>query len=144
MKLVDLVAKSCPTLCNPVVCNPPGSSFPGDSPGKNTGVGRHTLLEGIFSTQGLNAGLLHCRWILYHLSHQGSLYEAYTHVFFWWLADFDWLAAVLLSSYRWHHEFEQRVAGQGCHPPGTLCLLVHQPTERGHVADVLAASQQQK
>ena len=32
----------------------------------------HSLLQGIFPTQGLNLGLLHCRWILYHLSHQES------------------------------------------------------------------------
>ena len=37
-----------------------------------TGVGSHSLLQGIFLTQGLNLGLLHGRWILYHLSHQGS------------------------------------------------------------------------
>ena len=34
-----LVTQLCPTLCNPVDCSPPGSSVPGDSPGKNTGVG---------------------------------------------------------------------------------------------------------
>ena len=45
---------------------------PWDSPGKNTGVGCHFLLQGIFLTQESNPGLLHCRWILYHLSHQGS------------------------------------------------------------------------
>ena len=44
----------------------------GDSPGKNTGVGCHALLHRIFPTQGSNLGLPHCRWILYHLSHQGS------------------------------------------------------------------------
>jgi len=32
----------------------------------------HSLLQGIFLTQGSNSGLLHCRRILYHLSHQGS------------------------------------------------------------------------
>ena len=42
---------------------------PLDSPGKNTGVGSHSLLQGFFLTQGLNLGLLHCRQILYHLSH---------------------------------------------------------------------------
>ena len=47
---------------------------PWDSPGKNTGVGHHALLQGIFPTQGSNPGLLHCRQILYQLSHQGSLY----------------------------------------------------------------------
>ena len=45
---------------------------PWDSPGKNTGVGCHFLLQGIFPTQGLNPGLLYCRQILYQLSYQGS------------------------------------------------------------------------
>ena len=45
---------------------------PWDSPGKNTGVGCHFFLQGIFSTQGLNLGVLHCRQILYHLRHQVS------------------------------------------------------------------------
>ena len=38
----------------------------------NTGVGCHFLLQGIFLTQGLNPGLLHCRQMLYRLSYQGS------------------------------------------------------------------------
>ena len=67
-----LVTQSCPTLCDPMDCSPPGSSVRGDSPGKNTGVGCHALLQGIFPTQGLNSGLPHCRWILYCLSLQGS------------------------------------------------------------------------
>ena len=46
---------------------------PLDSPGKNTQVGSHSLLQGIFPTQGLNTGLWLCRQILYHLSHQESL-----------------------------------------------------------------------
>ena len=45
---------------------------PRDSPRKNTGVGSHSLLQGIFPSQGLNPGLLHCWWIFYHLSDQGS------------------------------------------------------------------------
>ena len=69
---VCLVAQLCPTPCNPMDYSLPDSSVRGDSPGKNTGVGSPALLQGIFPTQGLNAGLLHCRWILYHLSHQGS------------------------------------------------------------------------
>ena len=52
--------------------SPPGFSVHGHSPGKNTGVGCHLLLQGIFPTQGSNPGLLHCRWILYHLNHQES------------------------------------------------------------------------
>ena len=42
------------------------------SPGKNTGVGCHDLLQGIFLTQGSNPGLPHCRQFLYHLSHQSK------------------------------------------------------------------------
>ena len=53
-------------------CSPPGSSVHGDSPGKNTGVGYHDLFQGIFPSQGSNPSLLHCRWILYKLSHKGS------------------------------------------------------------------------
>ena len=53
-------------------CSPPGFSVHGDSSSKNTGVGCHALLQGIFLTQGSNPRLLHCRWILYHLGHQGS------------------------------------------------------------------------
>ena len=59
-----LVAKLCPTLCDPRDCSPPGSSVHGilwDPPGKNTGVGSHSLLQGVFRIQGLNPGLLHCR-----------------------------------------------------------------------------------
>ena len=41
---------------------------PWDFPGKNTGVGCHSLLQGIFQTQGLNLGLLHCSQILNHLT----------------------------------------------------------------------------
>ena len=46
--------------------------IPWNSPGQNTGVGGLALLQGIFPTQGSNPGLLHCRWILYQLSHKGS------------------------------------------------------------------------
>ena len=45
---------------------------PWNSPGHNTGVGNFSLLQGIFPNQGSNPGLLHCRWILCQLSHQGS------------------------------------------------------------------------
>ena len=45
---------------------------PWNSPGKDTRVGSHSLLQGIFPTQGSNLGLLHCRQILNHLSYLGS------------------------------------------------------------------------
>ena len=51
---------------------PHGLYSPWNSPGQNTGGGSCSLLQGIFPTQGSNPGLLHCRWILYQLSHQGS------------------------------------------------------------------------
>jgi len=105
-----LVAQLCLTLCDPMGSSLPDSSVHGDSPGKNTGVSFHALLQGIFPgikprsptlqvdslsskppekpkntgvgslsllrvifmTQELNWGLLHCRWIFYQLSYQGS------------------------------------------------------------------------
>ena len=69
---VCLVAQSCPTLCNITDCSLSGSSVHGGSPGKDTGVGCHTLLQGIFPTQGSNPGLPYCRQILYRLNYQGS------------------------------------------------------------------------
>ena len=53
-------------------CSLPGSSVHGDSPGKNTGVGCHAFLQGVFPTQVSKPGPPHCRWILCKLSHQGS------------------------------------------------------------------------
>ena len=66
---------SCPTLCYPIGCSPPGLLCPWDSPGKNTGVGCHALLQGIFPTQGSNPHLLcllRCRRVLSPLNHRGS------------------------------------------------------------------------
>ena len=51
---------------------PHGLYSPWNYPGQNTGVGSLSFLQGIFPTQGLNPGLLHCRQILYQLSHKGS------------------------------------------------------------------------
>ena len=49
---------------------PTGLLCPWDSPSKNTRMGCHVLLQGIFLTQGSNLGLLHCRQILYYLNHR--------------------------------------------------------------------------
>ena len=51
---------------------PHGLYSPWNSLGQNTGVGSHSLLQAIFSTQGSKPGLPHCRWILYQLSHNGK------------------------------------------------------------------------
>ena len=66
------VAQSCPALCNHMDCSLLGFLHPWDFPGKSTGVGCHFLLQRIFSTQGSNPGLPHCRKMLYYLSHQSG------------------------------------------------------------------------
>ena len=72
LKVKVIVSQSCLTLWDAMECIPPGSSVNGIVPGKDTGVGCHFLLQGIFLTQGSNPGLLHCRQILYQLSCNGS------------------------------------------------------------------------
>ena len=68
-------------------------SLSAEPPGKpkNTGVGSLSLLQRIFLTQELNWGLLHCRWILYQLSHQGSPYM--------WLSKSLTLSELLIISF---------------------------------------------
>ena len=56
---------------DPMDSSLPGSSVHGILQGKNTGVGSHFLLQGIFPTQESNPGLLPCRQILYQLSYEG-------------------------------------------------------------------------
>ena len=66
-KVKVLVTQSCLTLGTPwtITLQAP---LPWDSPGKNTGISCHFLLQGIFLTQELNRSLLLCRQILYQLS----------------------------------------------------------------------------
>ena len=71
--------QSYPTLCDPRDGSPPGSPvqvdfLPAEPQGKpkNTGVGSLSLVQGIFPSQELNRGLLHCWWIPYQLSYEGS------------------------------------------------------------------------
>ena len=114
---VCLVAQSCLTLCDSMNCSLPDSSLHGDPPGKNTGVGCHALLQGIFPTQRSNPGLPHCRQTLYCLSHQKKnecvcvyvcihLFKkilfsiiVYHRIFFNW-----WIIALQLVSAVQHHE----------------------------------------
>ena len=70
--MLCLVTQLGPTLFNLMDCSPPGSSVHGNPPGKNTEVGCHALLQGLFPTQRSNPGLPRCRQILYQLSHKGS------------------------------------------------------------------------
>ena len=68
--MLCLVTQLYWTLCDPMDYSLPGFSVHRDSPGKNTGVGCHALLQGITLTRGLNLCLLMStcidRWILYH------------------------------------------------------------------------------
>ena len=68
VKVKMLVTQLCLTLCDPMDCNLPGSSVPQDSPGKNTGVGCHSFLQG--SSQLRDQTHISCigRWILHRLS----------------------------------------------------------------------------
>ena len=74
---------------------------PWNSPGQNTGVGSLSLLQGIFSTQGSNPGLPHCRQILYQLSYQGSPRRL------------EWVAYPFSSGSSWHRNRTRvsRIAG---------------------------------
>ena len=76
IKVKVKVAQSRPTLW------PHGLYSPWNSPGQNTRVSSHSLLLWLFPTQGSNPGLLHCRWILYQLSYEGSPLH-------YWLAKYD-------------------------------------------------------
>ena len=62
--------ESCSVLSDSL--RPHGLYSPWNSPGQNTRMGRYSRLQGIFPSQGSNPGLLHYRWIFYHLSYQGS------------------------------------------------------------------------
>ena len=67
---VMIPSESCSVVSNSL--QPRGLYSPWDSPGQNTGVGSLSLLWGIFPTQGLKAGFLHCRWIFLSAEPQGS------------------------------------------------------------------------
>ena len=67
------VTQLCSTLWNPMDCSPPGSFVHRILQARILGLGSRSLLQGLFQTQGWNPGFLHCRWVLYHLSHWGSL-----------------------------------------------------------------------
>ena len=55
----------------------------------NSGVGSLSLLQGIFLTQEANWALLHCRWILYQMSYQGSPKMPLQYYFFFFLSKIE-------------------------------------------------------
>ena len=89
------------TLCDDTMdCSPPGSSVLGDSPGKDTGVGCHALLQGIFPTQGSNPRLFKFPALaggFYHQHHLGSPLQRGISTLRWHLI------AVLPASMVWTH-----------------------------------------
>ena len=60
-----------------------GLYSPWNSPGQNTGMDSHYLLQGVFPTQGSNPGLPHFRWILYQLSHQDVILFIYPFIHYY-------------------------------------------------------------
>ena len=70
---------------NPMDCSPPGSSIHGDSPGKNTGLGCHALLQGIFQDPGVDSTSLACPELVGRFFTISTTWEAhakgYTRVF---------------------------------------------------------------
>ena len=92
-----LVAQLCLTLCEPMDCSlqaPLSMRFPG----KNTGVGCHSLFQGIIPIQGLNLDLLHCRQICYQLSHQGSPYGTIIALYYGFITGFCHLQSLAVST----------------------------------------------
>ena len=62
IKVLSVSHSIVTTLWDLMDCSPPGSSVHGILQAKNTGVGSHSLLQGVFPTPGLNPDLLHCRF----------------------------------------------------------------------------------
>ena len=103
-----LAAQSCPTL-RPHGLQPARSSVCGILQAlKNTGVGSHSLLQGIFVTQGLYLGLLPCRQIIYPLSHQGSPFT-----YMWNLKNKTSERIFNISKQKWTHRYREQSSGYG-------------------------------
>ena len=118
-----------PTRCDPMDCSLPSSSVCGDSPGKNTGVGCHTLFQQIFPTQGSNPGLLHCRQILYCLRHQGSPIISDVSIFscaFWPSVCLLWrnVHLDLPTPFFWPHHDQFPNQGQNLYPLQWKCRVL--------------------
>ena len=80
---------------------------PWNSPGQDTGVGSLSLLQGIFPTQVLNPGLLHCRQIPYQLSYQGLPYH-YNHLPGWYQYIVH-LGLLLINLISWTHNLSSSI-----------------------------------
>ena len=88
---------------------------PWNSPGKNTGVGCHSLIQGIFPIQGSDPCILHCRQILYC----GATREALFY-FIPCLQISSPTNLLLLSD-----KLSTQLGIQGCSQPGLMALVKH-------------------
>ena len=86
--------------------------YPWNSPGKNTGVGSLSLLQGIFPTQGANLSLLDYRQILYHVNHEGSLQNV-SGLIQLTQVNVSWLPSSLLHGTRGLQDHSRRERGNG-------------------------------
>ena len=107
-------AQSCLMLCDSKDCSPPGPSVPGILQARMLERVAIPFLQGLFRTQVWNPGLLQCRQILHHLSHQGSPMVDFnllffSHIYFSYL--FIWPSQVLVASHRAFHCGTQTLAG---------------------------------
>ena len=107
LKVKVLVAQSCPTLCNPMGCSPPGSSVYRNHQARILQWLAISFSIGIFPTQGLTLGLLHCRQILYHLSHQGSNIVVKSYSQHWHRMKQKYMVVILLEAIK--HYYEPRI-----------------------------------
>ena len=83
---------------------PPRLLCPWDSLSENTGMGSHSLLQGIFPAQGSNPCFLHCRQILYHLKSPGKPQRRYTQGYnFRYATVWDKSSEKLLNFYQLPH-----------------------------------------
>ena len=105
-----LVAKLCRTLCDPMDCSP---LYPWDFPGRNTGVGCHFLLQGIFPSQGSNPCLLHwqaeslllatreCHTFIYKWHYLQTLSRWLFFFFFCFISSTQMLPVIGVRSWNW-------------------------------------------
>ena len=132
-----LVAKLCPTLATPYL-QPARLLCPCNSPGKNTGVGCHVLLQGIFLNPESNPGLLHCRQILYQLSQSTETLVAWQNAKGLWKKDGMTTSYPLLktatSSSITHLQFTtlvsfskkiEQLTEENFQTPNYLCLFIY-------------------
>ena len=106
------VAQSSPTLCDPMDCSLPGFSVHGIFQARVLEWVAISFSRGSFLTQGLNPGLLHCRQMLYPLSHQGiisilsSILNTNVNIIFWEKKVTQWLWFFKITMETWIYKFQ--------------------------------------